>query len=102
METAVLNVTEEAGGGALGFEHSTSVVVHEPPVAQTVVAQISQGLVVVILLFHTLMIYFIFAVFSLQSNKKRRKKQLGEARKQVAEDATLKLVLEIWGNFGSV
>ena len=29
--------------------------------------------------------------------KKRRKKQLGEARKRVAEGATLKLVLEIWG-----
>ena len=30
-----------------------------------------------------------FAVFCLQNNKKRRKKQLGEARKQVAEGATL-------------
>jgi hypothetical protein len=27
--------------------------------------------------------------FSLQNNKKKRKKQLGEARKQVAEDASL-------------
>ena len=32
--------------------------------------------------------------FSLQNNKKKRKKQLGEARKQVAEGATLKLVKE--------
>ena len=30
----------------------------------------------------------------LQNNKKRRKKQLGEARKRVAEGATLKLVKE--------
>ena len=36
----------------------------------------------------------IFAIFRLQNNKKRRKKQLGEARKQVAEGATLKLVKE--------
>ena len=36
----------------------------------------------------------IFAIFLLQNNKKRRKKQLGEARKQVAEGATLKLVKE--------
>ena len=35
--------------------------------------------------------------FSLQNNKKKRKKQVGEAQKQVAEGATLKLVLEIWG-----
>ena len=34
------------------------------------------------------------AAFGLQNNKKRRKKQLGEARKQVAEGATLKLVKE--------
>ena len=40
--------------------------------------------------------------FSLQNNKKKRKKQLGEARKQVAEDATLKLVKEIRGKIGSV
>jgi hypothetical protein len=47
--------------------------------------------------------YFAFCLhLRLQNNKKKRKKQLGEARKQVAEDATLKLVLEIWGNFGSV
>ena len=37
-----------------------------------------------------------------QNNKKRRKKRLGEARKQVAEGATLKLVLEIQGIFSSV
>ena len=30
----------------------------------------------------------------MQNNKKRRKKRLGEARKQVAEGATLKLVKE--------
>jgi hypothetical protein len=40
-----------------------------------------------------------FAVFCLQNNKKRRKKRLGEARKQVAEGATLKLVLEMKVNF---
>ena len=34
------------------------------------------------------------AAFGLQNNKKRRKKRLGEARKQVAEGATLKLVKE--------
>lgn len=56
MDAAALDVTKETGSGAFGFEHSTTVVVHEPPVAQTVVAQISQGLVVMILLFHTLMI----------------------------------------------
>ena len=55
----------EVGSGALGFEHSTTVVVHEPPVAQTEVAQISQGLVVMILLFHTLMItlYSLFSAY---------------------------------------
>jgi hypothetical protein len=42
-------------------------------------------------------VVFQLAAFGLQNNKKRRKKQLGEARKQVAEGATLKLVLEIWG-----
>ena len=49
MDAAALNVAKETGSGALGFEHSTTFVVHEPPVAQTVVAQISQGLVVMIL-----------------------------------------------------
>ena len=34
------------------------------------------------------------AAFGLQNNKKRRKKRLGAARKQVAEGATLKLVEE--------
>ena len=38
----------------------------------------------------------------LQNIKKGRKKQLGEARKRVAEGATLKLVLEIQEIFGSV
>jgi len=42
------------------------------------------------------------AAFGLQNNKKGRKKQLGEARKRVAEGATLKLVLEIQGIFSSV
>ena len=65
MVAATLDVAKETGSGALGFKHSTSVVVHEPPVAQTVVAQVSQGLVVVILLFHTLMItlYSLFSAY---------------------------------------
>jgi len=44
----------------------------------------------------------LFEDVCLQSNKKRHKKQLGEARKRVAEGATLKLVLEIQEIFGSV
>ena len=44
----------------------------------------------------------IFATIRLQNNKKNVKNQLGEARKQVAEGATLKLVLEIQEVFSSV
>ena len=53
-------------------------------------------------LFHTLMNLHSCCDLRLQNNKKGRKKQLGEARKQVAEGATLKLVLEIQEIFGSV
>ena len=44
----------------------------------------------------------ILQFFAYKITKKRRKKRLGEARKQVAEGATLKLVLEIQEFFGSV
>ena len=43
----------------------------------------------------------IFATIRLQNNKKQHKKRLGEARKQVAEGATLKLVKEKSENKGS-
>ena len=78
---------------------------HGSPVAQTILAQaseqvravtqISQGQGVMILLFHTLMILHSCYCLGMQNNKKRRKKQLGEARKQAAEGATLKKVSEI-------
>jgi hypothetical protein len=70
MNAAALNVTEETGSVALGFEHGTTVVVHEPPMAQTEVAQISQGLVVMILLFHTLMILHSCQSFDCKITKK--------------------------------
>jgi len=38
METAVLNVTKEAGSGSLGLKDVAMREVHEPTVAQTVVA----------------------------------------------------------------
>ena len=104
METAALNVTKEAGSGSLGLKDVAMREVHEPAMAQTIVAQIGQGLRIMCFLFHTLMILHCCILsfarrghFRLQNNKKRRKKQLGEARKQVAEGATLKLVLEIRG-----
>ena len=43
METAVLNVTKEAGSGSLGLKDVALREVHEPTVTQTVVAQIDQG-----------------------------------------------------------
>lgn len=92
METAALNVTKEAGSGSLGLKDVAMREVHEPAMAQTVVAQIGQGLRIMCFLFHTLMILHSCCDMRLQNNKKRRKKQLGEARKQVAEGATLKLV----------
>lgn len=44
METAALNVTKEAGGGSLGLKDVAMREVHEPAMAQTVVAQIGPGL----------------------------------------------------------
>ena len=56
METAALNVTEEAGGGSLGLKDVAMREVHSPTMVQTVVAQIGQGLGIMCFLFHTLMI----------------------------------------------
>lgn len=92
METAALNVTKAAGSGSLGLKNVAMREVHSPTMVQTVVAQIGQGLRIMCFLFHTLMILHSCCDMRLQNNKKRRKKQLGEARKQVAEGATLKLV----------
>ncbi len=61
METAALNVTEEAGGGSLGLKDVAMREVHEPAVAQTVIAQIGQGLGIMCFLFHTLIILQFFA-----------------------------------------
>lgn len=61
METAALNVTKQAGGGSLGLKDVAMREVHEPAMAQTVVAQISQGLGIMCFLFHTLMILQFFA-----------------------------------------
>ena len=61
METAALNVTEEAGGGSLGLEDVAMREVHSPTMVQTVVAQIGQGLRIMCFLFHTLMILQFFA-----------------------------------------
>lgn len=61
METAALNVTKEAGGGSLGLKDVAMREVHEPAMAQTVVALIGQGLRIMIFLFHTLIILQFFA-----------------------------------------
>ena len=61
METAALNVTKEAGGGSLGLKDVAMREVHSPTMVQTVVAQIGQGLRIMIFLFHTLMILQFFA-----------------------------------------
>ena len=61
METATLNVTKEAGSGSLGLEDVAMREVHSPTMAQTVVAQIGQGLRIMCFLFHTLMILQFFA-----------------------------------------
>lgn len=61
LETAALNVTEETGGGSLGLKDVAMREVHEPAMAQTVVAQIGQGLRIMCFLFHTLMILQFFA-----------------------------------------
>jgi len=60
METAALNVTK-AAGGSLGLEDVAMREVHSPTMAQTVVAQIGQGLRIMFFLFHTLMILQFFA-----------------------------------------
>ena len=79
MDAAALDVAKQTGSGSFGLKDVARRKVHRPTVVQP-----------------------IFAIFRLQNNKKRRKKQLGEARKQVAEGATLKLVLEIQEIFSSV
>ena len=56
METAALNVTKAAGGGSFGLKDVAMREVHSPTMAQTVVAQIGQGLRILCFLFHTLMI----------------------------------------------
>ncbi len=61
METAALNVTEEAGRGSLGLKDVAMREVHSPTMVQTVVAQIGQGLRIMCFLFHTLMILQFFA-----------------------------------------
>ena len=61
METAALNVTKEAGGGSLGLKDVAMREVHSPTMVQTVVAQIGQGLRIMIFLFHTLMILQFFS-----------------------------------------
>ena len=71
METAALNVTEEAGSGSLGLKDVAMREVHEPTVTQTIlaqaseqvraVAQVGQGLRIMFFLFHTLMILQFFA-----------------------------------------
>ena len=61
METAALNVTKEAGSGSLGLKDVAMREVHSPTMAQTVVAQIGQGLRIMCFLFHTLMILQFFA-----------------------------------------
>ena len=61
LETAALNVTKEAGSGSLGLKDVAMREVHEPAMAQTVVAQIGQGLRIMCFLFHTLMILQFFA-----------------------------------------
>ena len=61
METAVLNVTKEAGSGSLGLKDVALREVHEPTVTQTVAAQIDQGFRIMCFLFHTLMILQFFA-----------------------------------------
>lgn len=61
METAALNVTKAAGGGSLGLKDVAMREVHEPAMAQTIVAQIGQGLRIMCFLFHTLMFFQFFA-----------------------------------------
>ena len=61
METAALNVTKETGSGSFSLKDVAMREVHEPAMAQTVVAQIGQGLRIMCFLFHTLMILQFFA-----------------------------------------
>ena len=61
MDTSALNVTKQAGSGSFNLKDVALREVHEPTVAQTVVAQIGQGLRIMIFLFHTLMILQFFA-----------------------------------------
>ena len=61
METAALNVTKETGSGSFGLEDVAMRKVHKPTMAQTIVAQIGQGLRIMCFLFHTLMFFQFFA-----------------------------------------
>ena len=56
METAALNVTKAAGSGSFSLKNVVHRKVHKPTMAQTIVAQIGQGLRIMFFLFHTLMI----------------------------------------------
>ena len=61
METAALNVTKQAGGGSFSLKNVVHRKVHKPTMAQTIVAQVGQGLRIMCFLFHTLMILQFFA-----------------------------------------
>lgn len=56
METAALNVTKETGSGSFSLKNVVHRKVHKPTMAQTIVAQVGQGLRIMCFLFHTLMI----------------------------------------------
>ena len=61
METSALNVTKQAGSGSFSLKNVVHRKVHKPTMAQTIVAQIGQGLRIMCFLFHTLMILQFFA-----------------------------------------
>ena len=61
METAALNVTKETGSGSFSLIDVARRKVHRSTMAQTIVAQIGQGLRIMFFLFHTLMILQFFA-----------------------------------------
>ena len=61
METAALNVTKETGGGSFSLKDVAMRKVHRPTMAQTVIAQIGQGLGIMCFLCHTLIILQFFA-----------------------------------------
>ena len=71
METAALNVTKAAGGGSLGLKNVAMREVHSPTMAQTVVAQIGQGLRIMCFLFHTLIILQFLPTKIVQTESRR-------------------------------